>query len=292
MYALITVLLSVVLMVPVAVHAASQKLDSALFTPQTFAQGSDYLSRLIGTAFDELREKNIASRFDKSKLVVDVIDPYLLKSLIVSEHTDHTSLLKRDAEGTMETFLVRLAVEGEDAFTTRKSRKGAQGLLQFIKPTYTRIVRTHPEYQLINDFKAGMADHKNALKAAVALLDAELAASPKAIQERFRANPHEGGLFLAAAYNGGAGRVYRAFKNWKDTWKTRHKTGTGLKWETVIYLTKVEKAYAMFSAGMYATPLAPTGGIPDRQLAALIPSEPQAFLGPVCFADGKCVSLE
>lgn len=291
-----------------------------VFTPAVYGAGSDYLSDLIAGAYDELRAKNIHSRAFPNKLVVDVIDPYVVKSIIVSEHTSHTTLLKGQEEGTMESFLVTLAITSTDAFDSSLSGAGASGLAQFIPSTYKLVVQKMPEYGLMTDFKKGMADHHNAIKAQIGLLDLNLDAIPAA---KVALNNHDRetvGALLAAAYNGGATRVKKAVDLWGDDWdenratsvaklqaeaaqqlkkinslKKQVKKATGkaktalqnqinaltgqrnanlakiknlqagtLKNETVVYVQKLRKAYAMFSSGMYATPHAPSGGLPAQ----------------------------
>lgn len=289
-----------------------------VFTPAVYAAGSDYLSDLIAGAYRELRANNVRSRAYPNKLVADVIDPYVVKSIIVSEHTSHLTLLKGQEEGTMEAFLVTLAIASDDAFGSSLSGAGAAGLAQFIPSTYKLVVQKMPEYELNPDFKKGMADHHNAIKAQIGLLDLNLDAIPAAKVALKNNDQETTGALLAAAYNGGAGRVKKAVELWGDNWdegrassavkfqseaaaqlkkinslKAQIKKATGkkktdlqsqlntvtaqrnanlhkiknlqtgtLRSETVVYVQKLRKAYAMFSSGMYATPYAPSGGLP------------------------------
>lgn len=316
------------------------------FVPEVLAAGSDYLSYLIQEAFDELRAKGIRSRAFPDKLVVDVVDPYLIKSIVVIEHTDHASLMREDnPERTLGIFLAKLALNGNDAFDVDRSSAGAVGLVQFIPSTYSLYVKNRKDLELIPDFAKGMADHKNAVKAEVAYLDQSLAEMPAAVRAMYERDRMKAAELLAAAYNGGSTRVRRAFAAFGEDWassyasplasaqaeydrlidrgeavkakmkkadsKTREKLqnelavirktykpiaakiaqykSASLRTETVFYVVKLKKTYGMFTAGMFATPNAPSGALPVQPAA---PTQPAPLaLAPsnqICFGDGGC----
>ncbi len=318
--------------------------DEQFFTPDVLTAGSDYLSYLIRDALDDLRNEGVRSRAFPDKLLADVADPYLLKSIVVIEHADYHPLLSDlSPEHVVGAFLVKLAVNRDDAFDSSVSTAGARGLVQFIPSTYALIVRAWPSLGLIPDFAAGMGDHRNAIKAQVALLDSNLAGMPPAIRA-IALDPDKSKIaaFLAAAYNGGSTRVRRAYATWGDGWAAaradhlasaqstasslasriaslrRQATSVGaaqlakiraaiasarsdraaaiaqiasirrssLRQETVLYVAKLRRVYAMFSAGLFATPNAPSGALPGNQ-PVLTPSSPGA-IGPICFPDGGC----
>ena len=195
----------------------------AFFVPEVLTAGSDYLSFLTQGAFDELRARGVKSRAFPDKLVADVIDPYLIKSIVVIEHTDHHSLLKQDdPEHTLGVFLAKLALNRDDAFAGSKSNAGALGLAQFIPSTYKIFVKNRSDLALIPDFTTGMNDHQNAVKAEVAYLDQSLAGMPTAIRTIYANDKTRAAEFLAAAYNGGDTRVKRAYAAYGDAWATDH----------------------------------------------------------------------
>jgi hypothetical protein len=317
------------------------------FTPDVLSAGSDYLSYLIQDAFDELRAKGIRSRAFPDKLVADVIDPYLIKSIVVIEHTDHASLLREDnPERTLGIFLAKLALNGDDAFGETRSVAGAGGLVQFIPKTYALFVNGRPDLELIPDFAKGMADHRNAVKAEVAYLDDSLRALPKEVRDLYVKDKVKAAEFLAAAYNGGTGRVKKAIAAFGDEWanavpmaaaraeydrlidrgeavkaKMRKADGktlaklqaeledirrtyrpikariaqyesSALRTETVNYVAKLRRTYGMFTAGMFATPNAPSGALPNQTAAQPAPVQPGplALAPQICFADGGCVA--
>ena len=257
----------------------------------------------------------------------------------------------------METFLVRLALNRDQSFTAAVSGAGAQGLAQFLPSTYKATARTHPDYGLIPDPKRGLANHLNAVKAMIALLDADLGALPDSVRQRYLANELKPvGALLAASYNGGSLRVQRALEFWGDAWSRQHQADVkklsstltaqerevkrlkravssennrkkkatlkadltsveakvktikadlpkakkaSLKPETVSYLEKLATVYDMFESGMYATPHAPSGGLPATTkgvaLASPLTTNTHAVnptAEQICFTDGCPTAMQ
>lgn len=275
--------------------------SSEFYVPEMLSAGSDYLSYLIQEAFDELKKKEIRSRAFPDRLLTEVIDPYLVKSIVVIEHSDHKSLLSgSDPERTVGRFLVKLATNEDAAFGLAMSHAGASGLAQFIPSTYALLVRTRPDLGLIPDFGRGMADHKNAIIAQAALLDMNLADMPAQIRALHVQDRTKTGEFLAAAYNGGSTRVKRAWTTFGDKWSEstadRRLRRSALRNETVWYVAKLRKTYGMFSAGYFATPNAPSGALPvAAKPAAPSGPTPVATVQPgdmICFGDGGCARIQ
>lgn len=197
--------------------------SQAFYLPEMLSSGSDYLSFLIQDAYDELREKGIRSRAFPDKLLADVIDPYLVKAIAVIEHSDSASFLAEDdSESTVGRFLVKLATNRDAAFDATVSNAGAAGLVQFIPSTYALMVKKRPDLGLIPDFRAGMADHRNAVKAQVAYLDMDLAGMAD-VRELYQTDKARAAEYLAASYNGGSVRVRRAVAAFGDQWSASHK---------------------------------------------------------------------
>ena len=65
---------------------------------------------------------------------------------------------------------MKLAANEDSAFDAAISSAGAAGLVQFIPSTYALMVKKRPDLGLIPDFREGMANHRNAVKAQVASL--------------------------------------------------------------------------------------------------------------------------
>ena len=197
--------------------------NRAFFVPEVLGAGSDYLSFRVKDAFDDLRARGVKSRTFKDRLLVDVVDPYLIKSVVVIEHTGHDSLLNReDPETALGKFFVDLALNQDETFGKAVSAAGARGLAQFIPSTYKLYVKNRTELGLIADFSAGMADHVNALKAEAAYLDESLSQMPEGLRNLYLRDASQAAAFLAAAYNGGSVRVRRAFNHWGELWAESH----------------------------------------------------------------------
>jgi hypothetical protein len=199
-------------------------MDSSMYTPDVVAAGSDYLSRTIAAAYGELDRLEVNSVAFPDHRLTDIIDPYLVKAIVIIEHSSHVALMSDfEPESEMGEFLGYLGLNGQMAYGGSISSAGAQGLAQFIPSTYALMVRNWPRLQLIPDFSAGMADHVNAIKAATAYLDSCLADMPAEVKRIYMSNRQSGAEFLAASYNGGSTRVKWAVQEWGvDNWAGQH----------------------------------------------------------------------
>jgi hypothetical protein len=194
--------------------------NQAFYTPQVLSRGSDYLSYLLTDAYTEVREKGIKSHAFPDRLLADIVDPYLVKSIAIIEHADSQIYGDDAPEQSVGRFLITLALNGEDAFNSSVSSAGARGLVQFMPGTYKMIAKGRPELGLIQDFTAAMSDHTNAVKAQMALLDENLDLMPKDVQALYLNDRGQVAPFLAAAYNGGTVRVRRSYAEWGADWAT------------------------------------------------------------------------
>lgn len=196
--------------------------ESEFYSPDVLIAGSDYLSFLIKDAYDQLAAKKVKSKAFPDKMLVDALDPYLLKTIILVEHID-LAIFKDDApEHAVGKLLISLGINGEDTFNSAVSVAGARGIVQFIPSTYNRLVKVRPEIGLNPDFNAGMDDHRNAIMAQIAYLDSVLAELPQVVRDDFVNDRSQSASFLAAAYNGGSLRVKRAFTYWGSDWAVSH----------------------------------------------------------------------
>ncbi|MBN1585672.1 hypothetical protein JW899_04910 [Candidatus Uhrbacteria bacterium] len=262
-----------------------------MFVPDILTAGSDYLSFLVRDAHDEMARRGIRSRTYPDRLLSEIVDPYLIKSIVVIEHSGHQKLLgDSDPESVLGNFYVNLAVNGETAFDEAESSAGALGLAQFIPSTYALFVRNRPDLGLIPDFRAGMADHRNALIAEAAYFDDSLRLLPADLREKYLINPSAVAAYLAAAYNGGVTRVKRAYLNFGEDWDQYHGGNHSLRPETVTYVAKLRKVYSMMETGVYATPSAPNNAIPAERTVAVAQTSFDP-VGTVCFGDGSCVTV-
>ena len=105
--------------------------------------------------------------------------------------------------------------EGRGISVSVSSAK-ALGPMQFTNRkgngTYALVVRSCPGAKLDPIFERGATNLLNAMKAAVCLLDLDLAGMREDIRTAYRANPEVLGIFPVAAYNGGAKNVAKLYK--------------------------------------------------------------------------------
>jgi len=78
--------------------------------------------------------------------------------------------------------------------------------------TYSLVVRRCPGAKLDPIFERGATNLLNAMKAAVCLLDLDLAGMREDIRVAYRANPDVLGIFPVAAYNGGSRNVTKLYR--------------------------------------------------------------------------------
>jgi hypothetical protein len=78
--------------------------------------------------------------------------------------------------------------------------------------TYALVVRRCPGAKLDPIFERGATNLLNAMKAAVCLLDLDLAGMRSDIRLAYRANPEVLGIFPVAAYNGGSRNVAKLYR--------------------------------------------------------------------------------
>jgi hypothetical protein len=78
--------------------------------------------------------------------------------------------------------------------------------------TYSLVVRRCPGARLDPVFESGATNLLNAMKAAVCLLDLDLAGMREDIRLAYRANPTVLGIFPVAAYNGGGRNVAKLYR--------------------------------------------------------------------------------
>lgn len=186
-----------------------------LVEPLSVLIGRLYLESQIKKADEELRRLEVRSRAADDKLVADIFPRDLLFNLSLIEHIDHDEFAARGAVYTGEKVLVQLALNQENTFHYAISRAGALCLMQIMPATYREIRKNYPEAKLSPRFIDGSCDHKEAIKTAYLVLDDKLANMPLGLRRSFLREPEKYGVYLAAAYNGGAFRattLYYGFK--------------------------------------------------------------------------------
>ena len=195
--------------------------SGGLHVSEAVEAGKKYIEENINTAFDQLADGKVASRFAPGYLVTDDIGKDFIKNIILVEHVDPDAFKLADDGGKelVERVLVIIGANQERAYRYTGSPAGASGLAQFIKSTYKNTALKYPSARLIKDFNLGMADHVNAIKAMVLFFDEHKKALASRITRRDIVQPR--GIteeMLAAAYNGGPSRVTRSINKFGLAW--------------------------------------------------------------------------
>lgn len=200
-------------------------LYEALYTPYTpfldqpevIAYGGKYLDKMIADVAEHLH--NYPSVSNSGKTILEAIDPSLIKALVLAEHTDSGELLNTtDPAGVINRVKVLFATNEGDTYRYSGSSAGALGISQFISSTYLGLVKRHPNANLINDFKLGMADHVNSIKATYILLDDYIQSVQARASQGFI--PGQSFDYGVAAYNAGVVRIARAINSFGSNWNS------------------------------------------------------------------------
>ncbi len=182
---------------------------------EVIRHGIKLMDKLIDNAYDRLKMRRVSSRVYPDKLVTEVIPRSILKVLLLNEHID-PSLFKSQsqAKSLVEMVLTIVATNGEKAYAYSISRAGARGLVQMIPSTYALLQNKYVQAGLRENFSIGMVDTVNAIMAQVLLCDSDW----QAIAEHRHIDKDKIGAYLAAAYNGGVGRVLTIVNREQAEW--------------------------------------------------------------------------
>lgn len=177
--------------------------SSKIHRAELAKKGEDYLDAKIEEAYAELKKLKVKSVALPDKLAADVVSKNWIKAIMLIEQIDPDEFLNFPDDGRKriaERVLVILGLNGKKAYSLTTSNRGAQGLAQFIEPTYQSIRKKYLKARLNPSFVAGTADHKNIIKAAILLLDYNLADIKKKFGEEILKDPSLE-EYLAASYN-------------------------------------------------------------------------------------------
>jgi hypothetical protein len=176
--------------------------------------GEKYLNDVLTMVNNDLF--GLPSHSIPGKTITDAIPISMIKSLIYAEHTDTYSALNNNLDSSINQLNILLATNLGDTYKYSVSSAGARGIAQFMPGTYKSLVKRHPSANLIEDFTAGMSDHKNAIKAMYLLLDDYAGTVRIKTTNGFLENKiFEYG---AASYNGGTTRVIKAINTLGNNW--------------------------------------------------------------------------
>jgi hypothetical protein len=184
-------------------------------TETVIERGIQVQRKLIDKAYERLKDRQVLSRAFPGRPISDIIPKDVVTVLLINEHIDPGKFIAAGLAGPLaRQVLTIIATNGEKAYAYSVSPAGARGLVQMIPSTYALLRAKYPEARLNADFATGMADALNALSAQVLLCDADW----QSIRSRVDIPVEQVGPYLAAAYNGGVGRVLSILDNDASEW--------------------------------------------------------------------------
>jgi len=222
--------------------------STALDESDIISAGKQYIGDIVERGFADLNKKNIESLSNPGNLATAVVDKKFVKNILLIEHID-PDLFSVSTDGGRELAERMLAIIGsnrENSYRYTGSPAGANGLAQFIKPTYDIIVSNYPAAELIKDYYLGMADHTNAVKAMILFFDYYKADIVKKITQPIQITDN----MLVAAYNGGTTPVIQSINkygvNWFQTQLNLPENKQTIHPETMVYLQKFASIEKLF----------------------------------------------
>lgn len=180
------------------------------FDPEFVTLGREFLVSTARQALDELRAAQVPSQAFPGELLADVIPAHVITTLAVIEQTDDADYRAKDTQA-FDEVLSQYGLKQGEAYRYSVSSARALGPMQFTNRrgngTYAAVVRRCRGADIDPVFERGATNLLNAMKAAICLLDMELAAMRADIRLAYRDNPVVLGIFPVAAYNGGPRNV-------------------------------------------------------------------------------------
>lgn len=185
------------------------------FDPGFVSSGKEFLVATARKAIEDLRLAQVRSAAFPGELLADAIPLSVITTLAVIEQTDDADYLEKQALA-FDEVLSQYGLKQEEAYRYSVSSANALGPMQFTNRrgngTYALVVRRCRGANLDPIFERGATNLLNAMKAAVCLLDLELAGMRADIRLAYRANPAVLGIFPVAAYNGGPRNVTKLYR--------------------------------------------------------------------------------
>ncbi|HEY0686538.1 MAG TPA: hypothetical protein VGD45_29635 [Steroidobacter sp.] len=185
------------------------------FDPGFVSSGKEFLVATARKAIEELRLAQVPSAAFPGELLADSIPLQVVTTLAVIEQTDDSDYVTKQAIA-FDEVLSQYGLKQEEAYRYSVSSANAIGPMQFTNRrgngTYSLVVRRCPRAKLDPNFESGATNLLNAMKAAVCLLDLELAQMRADIRRAYRADPAVLGIFPVAAYNGGPRNVTKLYR--------------------------------------------------------------------------------
>jgi hypothetical protein len=197
------------------IQAVYTPYSAEIKTEEVIKKGIDVQNGLIEKAYSRLRDRAVPSRAFDGRRVVDVIPKDILRVLLLNEHIDPGEFKSAGLTKPLaERVLTVIGTNRDKAYAYSISSAGARGLVQMIPSTYSLLLNRYPAAGLRSDFHAAMGDVVNAVMAQVLLCDSDW----ESIRARSDVPADRVGPYLAAAYNGGVGRVLNVLSHAETEW--------------------------------------------------------------------------
>jgi hypothetical protein len=186
------------------IQAVYTPYSAEIKTEAVIKRGIEVQNSFIEKAYSRLREREVQSRAFPGRRVVDVIPKDVLRVLLLNEHIDPSEFKSAGMTAPLaERVLTVIGTNRDKAYAYSVSPAAARGLVQMIPSTYSVMVNRYVSAGLRSNFPQAMSDPVNAVMAQVLLCDSDW----ESIRARTNMPVDRVGPYLAAAYNGGVGRV-------------------------------------------------------------------------------------
>lgn len=197
------------------IQAVYTPYSAEIKTEEVIKKGIDVQNGFIEKAYSRLRDRGVQSRAFAGRRVVDVIPKEVLRVLLLNEHIDPGEFKSAGHTRSLaERVLTVIGTNRDKAYAYSISPAGARGLVQMIPSTYSLLLSRYPAAALKSDFHTAMGDSINAVMAQVLLCDSDW----ESIKARSDMPAERVGPYLAAAYNGGVGRVLSVLSHDQTEW--------------------------------------------------------------------------
>jgi hypothetical protein len=200
---------------PPVIEAVYTPYSGEIKNDRVVERGIEIQNEFVDKAYKKLKEREVYSRAFPGQKVVEVIPRQILTVLLMNEHIDPGDYRTEGmTQPLVERVLTVIGANREKAYSYSVSYAGARGLVQMIPSTYGRIAGLYQSAGLMSSFIQGMTDPVNAVMAQVLLCDSDW----HAIRDHADIPAGRIGPYLAAAYNGGVGRVLSCLSNDGGDW--------------------------------------------------------------------------
>jgi len=197
------------------IEAVYTPYSAEIESPYLVRRGLDIQDGFIEKAYERLKRRGVRSHAFEGRNITEVVPRDVVRVLLINEHIDPGEFRSQGfAAPLARRVLTVVATNAEKAYAYSISKAGARGLVQMITSTYNLLLRKYPEAGLTPNFSVGMGDPVNAVMAQVLLCDADW----ESLRSRFEIGSEQIGPYLAAAYNGGVGRVLALLSSEQEEW--------------------------------------------------------------------------